>query len=89
VKQLDSQKVAILGAGRSGRAAAELCLKLGAKVAVYDANGISGEWPEGVELHENMAPLSNAEERFDLVVLSPGIETEGEFAQSFAKQSDD
>ena len=89
MKQLDSQKVAILGAGRSGRAAAELCLKLGAKVAVYDANGISGEWPEGVELHENMAPLSNAEERFDLVVLSPGIETEGEFAQSFAKQSDD
>lgn len=86
--KLNGQKVAILGAGRSGRAAAELCLQLGAKVTVYDAAAISGEWPKDVELAQYATEMSAAAEHFDLVVLSPGIETQGDFAQAFANQSD-
>lgn len=85
--KLEGQKIAILGAGRSGRAAAELCLHLGANVTVYDSSPILGEWPDGISLQENATELSAATEQFDLVVLSPGIETEGDFAQAFAKQS--
>ena len=36
---LTGQKVAVLGAGRSGGAAARLALHLGAEVTVYDAAG--------------------------------------------------
>lgn len=85
--KLEGQHVAILGAGRSGRAAAELCLKLGAKVTVYDAHEIKGEWPESVSLMGKADAGAALAEEFDLVVVSPGIETHGEFAQSFAKNS--
>lgn len=85
--KLEGQNVAILGAGRSGRAAAELCLKLGAKVTVYDSNEIKGQWPEGIRLEGESTHESADSKSFDLVVLSPGIETKGEFAQAFAKKS--
>lgn len=85
--KLEGQHVAILGAGRSGRAAAELCLQLGADVTVYDAHEIKGDWPDAVSLKGNSDSGTALAEKFDLVVVSPGIETHGEFAQSFAKQS--
>lgn len=85
--KLEGQNVAILGAGRSGRAAAELCLKLGAKVTVYDMNEIKGEWPSEIRLEGDSTASTADSNKFDLVVLSPGIETEGEFAQAFAKKS--
>lgn len=85
--KLKGQNVAILGAGRSGRAAAELCLKLGAEVTVYDANKIDGEWPEQIKLEGESTHEAAESESFDLVVLSPGIETKGEFAQAFAAKS--
>lgn len=85
--KLNGQNVAILGAGRSGRAAAELCLKLGAKVTVYDSNEIKGQWPEAINLEGKSTHESADSKSFDLVVLSPGIETKGEFAQAFAKKS--
>jgi UDP-N-acetylmuramoylalanine--D-glutamate ligase len=86
--KLNGQKVAILGAGRSGRAAAELCLRLGAEVTVYDSGEISGEWPDAISLQEQATIESAEAMHFDLVVLSPGIETDGEFAQAFAKKSE-
>ncbi len=86
--KLKGQNVAILGAGRSGRAAAELCLKLGAKVTVYDSNKIKGDWPEEIRLEENSTHESAHSKSFDLVVLSPGIETDGKFAQAFAAKSE-
>lgn len=85
--KLEGQNVAILGAGRSGRAAAELCLKLGAKVTVYDTNEIKGEWPPEIGLEGDSTAATAESKSFDLVVLSPGIETNGEFAQAFAKKS--
>ena len=86
--KLTGQHVAILGAGRSGRAAAELCLKLGAEVTVYDTNKISGSWPEGILLEGEATPETAEEQAFDLVVLSPGIDTNSQFAQAFAAKSD-
>ncbi|MDP0490648.1 MAG: UDP-N-acetylmuramoyl-L-alanine--D-glutamate ligase [Verrucomicrobiota bacterium JB023] len=79
--------MAILGAGRSGRAAAELCLRLGAKVTVYDTGTIVGDWPEAITLTPNATPEMGKETRADLVVVSPGIETAGDFAQAFAEGS--
>lgn len=86
--KLKGQNVAILGAGRSGRAAAELCLKLGAKVTVYDSNKIKGDWPDAIQLEGESTHKTAESKSFDLVVLSPGIETHGEFAQAFASKSD-
>lgn len=86
--KLKGQNVAILGAGRSGRAAAELCLKLGAEVTVYDANKINGDWPDEIKLEGESTHKAADSQSFDLVVLSPGIETKGEFAQAFASKSD-
>ena len=86
--KLKGQNVAILGAGRSGRAAAELCIKLGAKVTVYDSNEIKGEWPDAIHLEGESTHEAAESKSFDLVVLSPGIETQGEFAQAFAKKSE-
>ena len=86
--KLKGQNVAILGAGRSGRAAAELCLKLGAQVTVYDSNEIKGDWPDAIKLEGESTHEAAKSKSFDLVVLSPGIETKGEFAQSFAAKSD-
>ena len=85
--KLKGKNVAVLGAGRSGRAAAELCLKLGANVTVYDSNEIKGEWPDAIHLEGESTHKTAESKDFDLVVLSPGIETQGEFAQAFAKKS--
>lgn len=76
---LTGKTVAILGAGRSGQAAARLASHCGARVTIYDAREAPG------------AVLANAETgqtvNVDLVIVSPGIETQGDFVQSFAKGS--
>ena len=76
---LTGKTVAVLGAGRSGRAAARLSERCGAEVTIYD----SREAEEAVLA----SPSKGLEVNVDLVVVSPGIETQGEFVQSFAKGS--
>ncbi len=84
---LAGQKVAILGAGRSGRAAAQLALRQGGSVTLYDSAS-SGTFA-GVAAEIARQPGATTETgrgcEADLVVISPGIETGGEFAQSFAQ----
>jgi UDP-N-acetylmuramoylalanine--D-glutamate ligase len=66
--------VLVLGAARSGRAAADLLLRAGARVAVYDrqAEALAG-LPEGVErISGESAPGYDG---FDAVVASPGFPT--------------
>ncbi|HTO06202.1 MAG TPA: UDP-N-acetylmuramoyl-L-alanine--D-glutamate ligase [Myxococcota bacterium] len=66
--------ILVLGAARSGRAAAELLLRAGARVAVYDrkAEALAG-LPAGVEtLSGDSAPGYGG---FDAVVASPGFPT--------------
>lgn len=83
---LSGQQVAVLGAGRSGAAAARLALRFGGAVTVYDAAG-----PEAFEaVPEGAARCPGATEETgracdaEIVVISPGIETEGAFASAFA-----
>ena len=76
---LTGKSVAVLGAGRSGRAAARLALHCGASVTLYDSN----EAPDAVQATVE----SGREVCVDLVVVSPGIETHGEFVQSFCEGS--
>lgn len=76
---LTGKTAAVLGGGRSGRAAARLAEYCGARVTIYD----SREAEETVLAN----PRTGLEVNVDLVVVSPGIETEGDFVQSFAKGS--
>jgi len=76
---LTGKSVAVLGAGRSGQAAAVLAAHCGAAVTIYD----SREAPGAVLA----TPESGKEVNVDLVVVSPGIETLGDFVQSFADGS--
>jgi len=79
--------MAILGAGRSGRAAARLALRLGASVTVYDVAGLEvfGAMPAEAELRPDATVEMGRECKADVVVISPGIETDGEFATAFAE----
>lgn len=78
--------IAIFGAGRSGRAAARLALKLGAKVSVWDELGSEAfsQIPDGVAIHPDMN-LDQAEKfSADLIVISPGIDTYSPLVSAFA-----
>lgn len=76
---LTGKTVAVLGAGRSGQAAARLAERCGASVTIYD----SRDTPDAVMA----TPETGLAVNVDLVVVSPGIETLGDFVQSFAKGS--
>jgi UDP-N-acetylmuramoylalanine--D-glutamate ligase len=83
---LTGKHIAILGAGRSGRAAAGLARHHGARVSVWDIAAAEAfkDMPEGVEIH----PETSVEDRIapacDLLVVSPGIDTCGPFVAAFA-----
>ncbi|MDA7881788.1 UDP-N-acetylmuramoyl-L-alanine--D-glutamate ligase [Akkermansiaceae bacterium] len=83
---LTGQTVAILGAGRSGQAAAALALHCGASVTVYDAGEIS-KVPAGCDQVSGATIETGRAVNVDIVVTSPGIETGGEFVQAFAEGS--
>lgn len=76
---LTNKSVAVLGAGRSGRAAARLAAHCGASVTIYD----SGEAEGAVRA----TPETGRGVCVDLVVVSPGIETGGDFVQAFCEGS--
>ncbi len=92
---LTARKVAVLGLGASGRSAAALARKLGAAVTLFDAAG--GEKlartaeslrTEGIDVQIGAATAPQGV-RFDTVVISPGIDPASDFAQSFARATDD
>jgi len=68
------RNVLVLGAARSGRAAVDLLLRAGARVAVYDRNpeALRG-LPEGVDALSGAS--SPSYDRFDAVIASPGVPT--------------
>lgn len=79
--------VAILGAGRSGRAAAALALREGARVSVWDAADAIHGMPDGVELHPLATEERAAEAACDLLVVSPGIDTFSSYVQAYASHA--
>mgnify|MGYP001816330435 CR=1 FL=1 len=85
---LTGQNVAVLGAGRSGAAAARLALRLGASVTVYDMAGRDafGQVPAEADRCPDATPGSGRDCKADLVVISPGIETAGKFATAFVRE---
>jgi UDP-N-acetylmuramoylalanine--D-glutamate ligase len=90
-----ARQIAVLGAGGSGYAAAALALSLGASVRVFDS-GAPEKLAAAVAKFEALgAPLTCGAaalvppHRFDLVVLSPGIDTAWPIARAFAAASDE
>lgn len=86
---LTGKHIAILGAGRSGRAAAALALREGASVSVWDTSGPEAfvGMPEGVEIHPHASEADGADVVSDLLVVSPGIDTLGSYVAAFAAQA--
>lgn len=76
--------VAVLGAGRSGTAAAALALRLGARVSAFDAAGPDalGGMPAQVACH----PFATEETAVacDTLVVSPGIDPTRPLVRAFA-----
>jgi UDP-N-acetylmuramoylalanine--D-glutamate ligase len=87
--KLTGKQVVVLGAGRSGRAAAALALREGAIVSVHDAAGAEAfsKMPEGVSIHPRASAESGRDVKCDLLVVSPGIYTYGPYVAAFSEQA--
>jgi UDP-N-acetylmuramoylalanine--D-glutamate ligase len=84
---LTGKIVVVLGAGRSGRAAAALALREGAQVHVYDeAASIDGFSPE-VQTFPGANPEIGATVVSDLLIVSPGIDTYGALVKAFSQNT--
>ncbi len=86
---LSGKHVAILGAGRSGRAAAALALREGATVSAWDAAGPEAfmGMPEGVMIHPNATEEQGGRVFSDILVVSPGIDTYGPYVAAFSNKA--
>lgn len=81
---LQGIKVAVLGAGSSGKAAAKLALAHGAQVCVFDSAESVANWDEDLPLKLSATPQCGVDYAAELVVISPGIESDCAFVQAFA-----
>ena len=86
---LSGKHIVILGAGRSGRAAAALALRERALVSAWDAAGPEAlvGMPPQVTLHPNASAGQGRDVHCDLLVVSPGIDTYGPYVAAFATQA--
>lgn len=86
---LTGKHVAILGVGRSGRAAAALALREGARVSAWDSAGTEAfaGMPEGVEIHPDATEAEGRDLTSDLLVVSPGIDTYGSYVAAFSQHT--
>ena len=85
---LNNRKVAVLGAGRSGRAAARLATKQGAgDVCLFDSSSTVGDMPEDIRIVAGATEEDGRNYGADLVIISPGIETDCSFARSFVESA--
>jgi UDP-N-acetylmuramoylalanine--D-glutamate ligase len=86
---LSGKHVAILGVGRSGRAAAALALREGAKVSAWDRAGgeAFAEMPAGVEVHPNATEAEGRAQVSDYLIVSPGIDTFGPYVAAFSEHA--
>ncbi len=84
---LRNKHIIILGAGRSGQAAAALALREGAVVSVHDmASEIIG-FSDEVQLVTNAKVETGRKSSCDLLVLSPGIDGETDFVRAYQENA--
>ncbi|MGJ8671379.1 UDP-N-acetylmuramoyl-L-alanine--D-glutamate ligase [Rubritalea sp.] len=86
---IEGKHVVVLGAGRSGRAAANLALSKGAHVRLFDANpaaSFDGLDPR-IKVHSGASDVVGRATQSDLLVISPGIDTYGAFVKAFAENT--
>ncbi len=86
---LEGKIVHILGAGRSGKAAAQLAVSKGAIVTVFDttAEDKFPSMPEGVKCHPSASIEVGKASQCDLLVISPGIDTYGDYVAAFSENA--
>lgn len=86
---IKGKHVAVLGAGRSGAAAAALALREGATVSVWDKGGpeVFGKVPAAAVIHPRMGECDAGDFTADLIVISPGIDTYSPLVQAFAAKA--
>ena len=85
--KLAGKVVGILGAGRSGIAAARLALSEGAEVHVFDQAPSLREDVSGVMMHAAVDHNSADNMHFDLLIISPGIDPTQSWVQAFAARA--
>ncbi|MGD7651883.1 MAG: UDP-N-acetylmuramoyl-L-alanine--D-glutamate ligase [Verrucomicrobiales bacterium] len=82
--KLAGKHVAVLGAGRSGLAAAALARREGARVSLWDSGEIAADKvPAGVEIHPHAGEEQGRGLVCDVLVTSPGIDTYGPYVRAF------
>lgn len=84
---LKNKHIIILGAGRSGRAAAALALREGAAVSVHDASAEITGLSDEIAVVPNAAVATGEKSECDILVISPGIDGETDFVRAYAKNA--
>ena len=91
---LEGKRVLVVGAGKSGIAAARLLLEAGAAPVRFDANektdirALSGLFPDGANIRIRVGTLPEEEkEDLSLVVMSPGVPVDTPFVEQFADKA--
>ncbi len=79
--------VHVLGAGRSGYAAAKLAASKGAVVTLFDASDIDSPALEGITFYPHASIEIGEKSTCDLLVVSPGIDTFGEYVAAFSRHA--
>ena len=90
---LENKKILIGGAGVSGIGAAKLLGRAGYNATIYDGNeklnteDIRKQMPEGMELSFVLGDYEESlADRYDMLILSPGISVNSPLARSFYKR---
>lgn len=86
---LKSKRVAVLGAGRSGKAAAELLRRHGADVSVFDWVPDVKGWDGDIPLVTSATQEDGHNYAAELVVISPGVETDSPFVKAFVESAEE
>ena len=92
LKNIEGRHILIVGLGKSGIAAAQAMLKLGAQIAIQDVKGpeqVDGQLlnffhGKGVTFYLGETPEDLRQ--FDMIILSPGVNPELDFIQEAAEQ---